>query len=173
MAVGAVGAAGYAAYAAIAAAAVYSAYSSVQAGKQANLNAQAQAEQAEADASTEKSAAMVQAERIRKLARVQAGEANAALAGSGVEVGAGTALNINEEIYAGAEEDAVLTVLSGKNKAQRMGADASNYRLSGSQAKSAANAQATGTILSAAGGIASGWKSSAGSGTASKAGGNA
>ena len=161
MAVGAVGAAGYAAYAAMAAATIYSVYSSQQAGKQAQLNANAQAEQAQADADTEKSAAVVQAERIRRLARIQAGEANAALAGSGVEVGEGTALNINEEIYQNAEEDAVLTIMSGKNKAQRLDGDASNYRLAGNQAKSAANSQSVSTVLSSASSMSSGWKSSA------------
>lgn len=162
--------AGYAAYAAMAVGTVYSVYSSQQSGKQAQLNADAQADQAQADAETEKSAAVVQAERIRKLARIQAGEANAALAGSGVEVGAGTALNINEEIYQNAEEDAVLTIMTGKNKGQRLDGDASNYRLAGSQAKSAANSQSVGTVLSTASTIGSGWKSSA---KASKPGGAA
>lgn len=157
-------------YAAMAASTAYSVYSTQQAGKQAQLNADAQADQAAADANTEKSAAVVQAERIRRLARIQAGEANAALAGSGVEVGEGTAMNINEEIYQNAEEDAVLTIMSGKNKAQRMDGDASNYRLAGSQARGAANSQSISTVLSSASSMGSGWKSSA---KASKPGGAA
>lgn len=162
------------AYGVAAASAVYGAYSTVQAGKQQQLNASAQAEQAEADAKTEKSAAMVQAERIRKLARIQAGEANAALAASGVEVGEGTALNINREIYQNAEEDAALTVFGGANKAQRLNTDASNYRLAGSQARANANSQAAGTVLSAAAQGYSGWKGSlGGNGSASRPGGSA
>lgn len=154
--------ASYAAYAAMAAAAAYSAYSTVQSGKQQQLNANAQAEQAELDAKTERSAAEVQAERIRKLARIQASEANAALAKSGVEVGEGTAININREIYENAEEDAALTIFGGANRAGRMNLEASNLRLAGSQARSNANAQAGATLLSTAGSIASGWKTSAG-----------
>ena len=67
-----------AAYAAMAAATVYSVYSTQQSGKQAQLNANAQADQAQADADTAASAAVVQADRIRRLARNQASEANAA-----------------------------------------------------------------------------------------------
>lgn len=150
-----------AAYAAMAAAAAYSAYSTVQQGKQQQLNADAQAEQADLDAKTERSAAEVQAERIRKLARIQASEANAALAKSGVEVGEGTALNINRDIYEGAEEDAALTVFGGANRAGRMQLDAANLRIAGAQARSNANGQAGATLISTAGNIASGWKSSA------------
>lgn len=153
--------AGYAAYAAMAVGTVYSVYSSQQSGKQAQLNADAQADQAQADAETEKSAAVVQAERIRKLARIQAGEANAALAGSGVEVGAGTALNINEEIYQNAEEDAVLTIMTGKNKGQRLDGDASNYRLTSKQIGSNNKAQTAASTLQAGSQLYSGWKAMA------------
>lgn len=148
-------------YAAMVASTAYSAYSTVQAGKQAGLNAEAQADQAAADANTEKSAAMVQAERIRKLSRIQASQANAALAGSGVDTGEGTAVNINEEIIGGGEEDAALTVFGGANRAQRLNTDASNYKLAGNQAKSNAYGQAASTVLSAAAQGASGWKGSA------------
>lgn len=144
------------------AAGAMSAYSTIQQGKQANLNAEAQAEQAAADANTERSAAVVQAERIRKLARIQQGEATASLAASGVEVGEGTALNINREIYENAEEDAILTVMGGQNRANRLNADASNYRLAGRQAKSNAYGQAAGTLLSTGASAYSGWKSTSG-----------
>lgn len=167
---GAAAVGGYALYAAYAAAAVYSVYSTVQSGKQAAMNADAQAEQAAADANTEKSAAVVQAERIRRLARIQNSEANAALAASGVEVGEGTAININEEITRNAEEDAALTIFGGANRAQRLNADGSNYRMAGSQARSAANGQAVGTLLSSASNAYTGWKGSA-NGTASRQGG--
>lgn len=152
------------AYGVMAASAVYGAYSSVQSGKQAQLNVDAQADQAALDAQTEKSAAQVQAERIRKLARIQASEANAALAASGVEVGEGTALNINREIYENAEEDAALTMFGGSNRAQRLNVDAANYRTAGRFERSQANGQAGATLLSTAGSMASGWKTSAGGG---------
>ncbi|MDQ7965509.1 hypothetical protein RDI61_15855 [Pseudomonas plecoglossicida] len=145
---------------ALAASTAYSAYSTVQQGKQAALNADAQSEQAQIDADNAASAAKVQADRIRKLARNQAGEANAALAASGVEVGAGTALNINQEIYQNAEEDAVMTILNGENQRQRGYVDAQNMSIYGKQQKSAANSQAIGSVLSA-GAQAGMWKASA------------
>lgn len=144
------------------AAGAMSAYSTIQQGKQANLNAEAQAEQAAADANTERSAAVVQAERIRKLARIQQGEATASLAASGVEVGEGTALNINREIYENAEEDAILTVMGGQNRANRLNADASNYKLAGRQARSNSYGQAASTLLSTGASAYGGWKSTSG-----------
>lgn len=174
MAVGAVGAAGYAAYAAVAAATIYSVYSTQQSGKQAQLNANAQGDQAQLDADTAASAAVVQADRIRRLARNQASEANAALAASGVEVGAGTAININEEIIGNAEEDAALTIFNGRNQGARLDNEASNYRLAGNQARSNANSQSVGTVLSAGAQAGMSWKASAAgrNGTVAQAGGN-
>ena len=162
-----------AAYAAMAAATVYSVYSTQQSGKQAQLNANAQSDQAQADADTAASAAVVQADRIRRLARNQASEANAALAASGVETGAGTAININEEIIGNAEEDAALTIFNGQNQKARGYADASNYSLAGTQARGAANSQSISTVLSAGAQAGMSWKASAAgtNGTASKVGG--
>lgn len=160
MAVGAISAAGYA-YAGLAAATVYSVYSTQQSGKQAQLNADAQSDQAQSDADAAASAAVVQADRIRRLARNQSSEANAALAASGVETGAGTAININEEIIGNAEEDAALTIFNGKNQKARGYADASNYSMAGNQARSAANSESVGTVLSAGEKSTSMWKASA------------
>ena len=157
----AVGAAGYAAYAAMAAATVYSVYTTQQSGKQQQLNANAQADQAQSDADAAASAAVVQADRIRRLARNQASEANAALAASGVETGAGTAININEQIIGNAEEDAALTIFNGKNQRARGYVDASNYTLAGQQARGNANAQSIGTVLSAGAQAGMAWKASA------------
>lgn len=164
---------GYIAAAAAVAGTAYSVYSSQQAGKQAQLTADAQAEQSQKDADAAASAATVQADRIRRLARNQASEANAALAGSGVEVGEGTAININEEITSNAEEDAVLTIMNGQSQKARGQVDAANYRTIGSQARSNANAQSIGSVLNTGASLAaSGWKASA-NGSASKVGGAA
>lgn len=148
-------------YAAIAASTAYSAYSTVQSGKQANLNAEAQSDQAQIDADGAASAAVVQADRIRRLARTQASSANAALAASGVEVGAGTAININEEIVGNAEEDAALTIFNGQNQKTRGYVDASNIALGGRQNQSAANSQALGSVLSTGAQVGMSWKASA------------
>lgn len=158
-----------AAYALVAGATAYSAYSSIQSGKQASLNADAQSDQAKLDADTAASAAVVQADRIRRLARNQNSEANAALAASGVEVGTGTALNINEEITKNAEEDAALTVFNGRNQASRLNTEASNYKLAGSQAKSAGYSQAIGSVLSSGAQAGMAWKASAKGGNGSVA----
>ena len=149
------------AYAAVAAATAYSVYSTQQSGKQAQLNANAQSDQAQKDADTAASAAVVQADRIRRLARNQASEANASLAASGVETGAGTAININEQIIGNAEEDAALTIFNGQSQRSRGYTDASNYSLAGSQARSAANSQSVGTVLNAGASAAMSWKASA------------
>lgn len=170
MAVGAVGAA---AYAAMAAATAYSVYSTQQAGKQAQLNANAQSEQAQLDADAAASAATVQADRIRRMARINAGSANAALAASGVEVGEGTALNINQDIYGNAEEDAALTIFNAQEAKKRGYVDASNMALGGRQARSAANAQSIGTVLQAGATMGMDWKRSVGNNASvTKVGGN-
>lgn len=148
------------AYAAMATGTILSAYSSYQQGENQKDWADYQAKQAEADANADKSAAEVHAEMIRKMARRQAGEATASLAGSGVDVGEGTALNINKEIYGNAEEDAMLTIFGGSDRAARGNAEAAGYRLKGSQAQQAGYLNATSTILGSAGSVASGWKTS-------------
>lgn len=155
---------GYTAAVAVAAAVAgtaYSAYSSVQTGKQAALNADAQSEQAQDDANTAASAAEVQAARIRRLGRTQQSQANASLAASGIDVGEGSAININQDIVGNSEEDAALTVFNGRNQASKLNTDASNYQLAGAQAQSSANSSAFGSVLNGAAAVASGWKATA------------
>lgn len=163
---------GYIAAAAAVAGTAYSVYSSQQAGKQAQLTADAQAEQSQKDADAAASAAMVQADRIRRVARNQASAANAALAGSGVETGEGTAININEEIIGNAEEDATLTILNGQAQKARGYVDASNLRSSGVTARGAANTASFGSVLEGGGKLADiGWKASARNGKTAEEGG--
>lgn len=154
------------------AATAFSAYSTVQSGKQASLNADAQSEQAQLDADNAASAAVVQADRIRRLARNQAGEANASLAASGVEVGAGTAVNINEDIIGNAEEDAAMTIFNGQNQKKRGYVDASNIALNGSQAQSSANSQAASSVLAGGSSAYFGWKAATRNASVPKQGGN-
>lgn len=162
---------GYTAAVAMVAAAGISAYSAIQQGEQQKEWANYQAAQAEADAKAEKSAAEVHAEKIRKMARIQASEANASLAGSGVEVGEGTAVNINNDIYANAEEDAVMTIFGGADRAARGNAQATGYRIKGSQAQQAGYLNATSSILGGVSATARGWKTSTNA-TTPAAGGN-
>lgn len=149
----------------------YSVYSTQQSAKQTQQNYNAQAEQSQLDADAAASASVVQADRIRRLGRTQASEANAALAGSGVVVGEGTAVNINEEIIGNAEEDAAMTIFNGQAQKVRGYADASNLKRSGYQARNDANAQAIGSVLNTGASLAmTGWKASA-NGKATKEGG--
>lgn len=168
-----VSAATVAAYAATAAS-VLGAFSAYQQGENQKDWANYQAAQAQADANAEKSAAEVQAEKIRKMARIQAGEATASLAGSGVDIGEGTALNINKEIYGRAEEDAVMTIFGGADRSARGNAEAAAYRLKGEQAQQAGYLNATSSLLSSGAQVATGWKYSrqATNGTVTKPGGN-
>ncbi|MBP8297551.1 MAG: hypothetical protein KAX84_15675 [Burkholderiales bacterium] len=134
------------------------AVSSIQQGRSQAAWADYQAEQAQADANAERGAAEVQAEKIRKMARIQAGEARAQLAGSGVDVGEGTALNINADIYGRAEEDAVMTIFGGSDRARRGEAEAAGLKMKGAQAQQAGYLNATSSILSAASTVAKGYK---------------
>lgn len=133
----------------------------LQQGQQQKAYANYQAEQARADAQAERDAAEVHADKIRKAARLQASEARAALAGSGVDVGAGTAVDINSSIYKNAEEDAWSAILGGKTKGAQLDAQAEGLRISGNNAETASYFNAASSALSGAVQIGKGWKTSA------------
>jgi hypothetical protein len=135
------------------------AYGQYQAGKQEEQWANYQAKQMDADANAEKGAARVEAERIRKAGQRAQAEATAGMAGAGVDVGGeGTAVKINEEIGAGAEEDALLTIAGGADRAKRLEAEAVATRIKGKQAAWAGKINATGTLLQGGYNAASGWR---------------
>lgn len=94
-------------------AAVASGVQSYQAGK-------AQKEQADADASAREGASRVEAERIRKITERQRASARAALAGSGVNVDQGTALDIDADINQRGEQDALTAILQGTYDARSL-----------------------------------------------------
>lgn len=94
-----------------------SAGAAVSAGMQQQAAADTNAELARREAASQETAAATQAERIRRAGRAQVGEANAALAASGVDLGSTTAIRIGEEITRNAESDAYATILSGKRQA--------------------------------------------------------
>lgn len=139
-----------------------SAIGSLQQGQQQKDYANYQAAQAEADAKAERDAAEVHADKIRKAARQQAGQARAAIAGSGVDVGEGTPVDINSSIYGNAEEDAWSTILTGKSKSNQLNAQAEGFRISGDNAETASYFNAAGSALSGAVSIGKGWQKSAG-----------
>lgn len=122
-----------------------------QARKQA---ADAQALEHDIAAAQSREAAKQEADRIRKAGDRQAGSARAAMAGAGIVVDQGSAVNINEDIYRGAESDAFNTLLTGERQASAYNRQASMSRAAGDNA-------VTSSILSAAstaGQAYAGWK---------------
>ncbi len=135
-----------------------SAASAMEQGRQQKQWMNYQAQQHEADARAEKAVAAIHADKIRKLAKRTAGEARAALSASGVSGDEGTALNINSEIYANAEEDATMALFGGADRSRRLDAEAQGSYLRGNQAMSAAKVNATSTVLGGASSAYSGWR---------------
>lgn len=105
-------------------------------------------------AAQEREAAKQEADRIRKAADRQAGSARAALAGAGIVVDQGSAVNINEDIYRGSESDAFNTLLTGERQASAYNRKASMYRKEGDNA---VTASLLGSASTGARGYA-GWK---------------
>lgn len=131
-------------------------------GEQQAAAAESQAISVQNQADAEADAARAQAEKIRKAGRAQKGEANAALAKSGVKLGEGTALEVQKEITQNVEQDAFSALLSG-SRAKRTGDEqASILRASGDAARTGGYLGAAGTVLSTgAKYYGGGWKSSA------------
>lgn len=125
--------------------------------RQAEDMANYQQQQAADDAKFAASESQVQARMIRKAAEKQRAEARAALASSGVVVGEGTAEQIDAEIGADAEQDALMAVYDGSNRARqiRVGGDISAQR--SRNAASAARIGATSALVSGASSIGSAW----------------
>lgn len=119
-------------------------------GQQQKEMAEYSAEVAEQDANQAKADAMTQAEKVRKAMRAQQGEARAALAASGVDVGVGTAEQIETDIYARGEEDALSLILSGGRRARSLQGEAGMQRAAGGAAATGAAVSALGQIASSA-----------------------
>ncbi len=130
-----------AAAAASAAAAVYQ--GNVQ-KKTAEVNAELQRREGE----QQKDAAMAQAEKIRKAAQAQQGQANAALAASGVAIGEGTPLRINEQIAHDSESDAYSVLLTGKRQQQAANDQAGLLQYQGKAAQTGGYINAGASLLS-------------------------
>lgn len=114
----------------------------------AQNTAEANAEMAKRQGAQDADAAMAQAEKIRKAGAAQASRANAALAASGVAVGEGTPVRINEEIYKNAEDDAYSTLLTGTRR-QRSSKDQASFLMAeGDAAKTGGYLNAGASLLS-------------------------
>lgn len=139
---------------------VVSAYGTVQQSNAQEAILDQQAEQSRADANAERGAAQVQAERIRKAGKLQRAQAQAQLAGSGVDVNEGTALVIDREIVRNSEEDAFLTIAGGEDRALRMENQALLDKMKSKSVNRAGNLGAASSVLGGAMDIGSsmGWK---------------
>jgi len=137
-----------------------SVYGQQQQAKQADAIASQQEQIARDDAAYAASEAQLQARAIRKAADKQRAEARAALAGSGVVVGAGTAEQIDTEIQQQSEEDALMAIYDGKNRARSI---TQSGNLAAQRSRNAADAARIGSWTSALQGgatIARGWNTS-------------
>lgn len=141
-----------------AAAAATSAYSSVQQGRNQQKWSNYQAAQAQADADAEAGYAQVEAKKIREAGKKQRSQARASMAASGIDVDEGTAVNINEEITKGAEEDALNAIFGGIDRQRRGYAQASADRTRGAQANRAGTLNAAGTLLNSGYQTYKGWR---------------
>jgi len=140
------------------ASALMSASSSISQGKQQKNFANFQANQANADAVASREQGEVNAGKIRKAGKYQQAEAISDLAGSGVEIGAGTPLKIAQEIYRRTEADAFSEILTGTRQGSRLDQEATGLRAAGRNAQTAGYMKATGSLLSAGATLASpGW----------------
>ena len=131
----------------------FSVVGSLMQGSQQQDWADWQAEQAHADAQAAREEGDVRAEKRRKLGKTQQSEARAALAASGVEVGAGTAVVIDRKIGRDAEEDAEQERLSAQRRGARYDQEAEATSIQGSNAMSR-------SVLGAGGSLATGWRRS-------------
>lgn len=131
------------------AAAAASAAASVYSGHVQKETAEVNAELTRREGAAQQDAAVAQAEKIRKAGEAQAGQANAALAASGVAIGEGTPIRINEDITKRAEDDAYSTLLTGSRQQQTASNQAGLLEYQGKSAQTAGYVNAGASLLSA------------------------
>jgi len=98
---------------------------------QAEADMKFQSDQAKADAKAEKDAAELQADSIRKAGREQRAKAKAASAASGMDVGMGTAVDLQTEIATNVESDAQMSIFGGMNALKRGNQTAQSLQIRG------------------------------------------
>lgn len=151
---GGISATTWVALAAAAASAAAAAYQGHVQKQTAEVNAELQRREGE----QQKDAAMAQAEKIRKAGAAQASQANAALAASGVSIGEGTPVRINEDIYKGSESDAYNTLLTGTRSQRTANDQAGLLQYQGKAAQTAGYINAGASLLSSGSKAYGQWK---------------
>jgi len=133
--------------------------SSIMQGMQAKETADANAELARRQGAADQDAAVAQAEKIRKAGQQQAGQANAALAASGVSIGSGTPVLIDEQIYRDSESDAMNTILTGTRQQRSANDQAALLESQGQNAQTAGFLNAGASVLAGGAKVGKGWTS--------------
>ena len=134
-----------------------------QGSQQADL-ANAQAQQLENQAAAERDSAVASAERIRRAGRRQQAETEAAYAASGVSVGTGTPVRVNDQIGLDVETDAYTAILDGERRGRTLDYEARAARQAAKNAQSSGAGGALTSILGAAGNFGM-WKAGSIGGT--------
>jgi hypothetical protein len=137
-----------------------SVYGQQQQAKQADRIASMQEQQGKEDAAFAASEAQVQARMIRKAGERQRADARASLAGAGVTVGVGTAEQIDKEIQADSEQDALMAIYDGSNRSRAITQSGNLEAYRSRNAAQAARIGAASSALSGASTIARGWNTS-------------
>lgn len=135
--------------------ALVGAYATYESGQTEERFAKYEEAQGVADAQAEKGDAQVEADRLRKMGAQAAAEANVAMAGSGQHLGSAGAMQINQKITAGANEDAYFALLGGHNRSVKLNTQA---KLTGLRGKAAAQGATMSAFGQAIGGTAQGWQ---------------
>lgn len=133
------------------------AISAISQGNQQAEQAEWQGRQAAADAQAEREAGEVRADKIRKAGRYQQSAARAALAGGGVEVGAGTPVKIVQQIFSDAESDAIAEEQTGVNRGKRLESESAAMKMAASNARTTGYLRAGGSLLQGGAQISKGW----------------
>lgn len=142
--------------------AAISAAGQYQQGQDAKTNANLQGSLIDRQAAEVVDSGEHEAEKIRKSAEAGRGSAVAGMAASGVEIGEGSALEVERKILLNGEEDAMMTILNANRQARNMRDQARLVRHGGQQAKDASYTQMAGTFLQAAGKGYNMWKGQGG-----------
>jgi hypothetical protein len=134
-----------------------SVYGQQQNAKANDRIAEQQAQQGREDAAFAASEAQVQARMIRKAGERQRADARASLAGSGVTVGVGTAEQIDKEIQADSEQDALMAIYDGSNRSRNIQQAANMESYRSRNAAQAARIGAASSALQGGATLARGW----------------
>jgi hypothetical protein len=126
---------------------IFAALGALREGGQQRAFFDAQALQSEADAQAAAGQGQVNADIIRKAARLQKGAARAGAARSGVVVDAGSASDAVDTIGRESELDALTQLITGRLTGARLNAQGSQQRIAGQVAMKNANWKATGSLL--------------------------